>query len=94
MVKRGILIGCSAVAMALAPLAVAAPASADGCPWGTVSRFEGVCTSGQGGSPPPPIVVAPQGSQPTQMPGQFPTINGIPCNQRHVATCFAMAQQP
>jgi hypothetical protein len=93
-VKRGILIGCCTVAMALAPLAVASPASADGCPWGTVPRFDGVCTSGQGGSPPPGITVPPQGSEITTMPGQFATINGIPCNQKHLATCYGMSQQP
>ena len=31
---------------------------------------------------------------PVMMPGQFPTINGIPCNQEHFATCYAMSQQP
>jgi hypothetical protein len=60
-----------------------------------VARFDGVCTSGQGGAPPPPaITVPPQGADVVYMPGQFATINGIPCNQRHVGTCFAMSQQP
>ena len=93
--KRGILIACCALATGLGSLAVAAPAAADGCPYGTVARFDGVCTSGQGGAPPPPgITVPPQGAQIVTMPGQFPTVNGIPCNQQHFATCYAMTQQP
>jgi hypothetical protein len=92
---RGLLIACCTVATALGPLAVAAPAAADGCPYGTVPRFDGVCTSGQGGGPPPPgITVPPQGADIVNMPGQFATINGIPCNQAHLATCYAMSQQP
>jgi hypothetical protein len=94
-VKRGFLIACAALATAMGSLAVAAPAAADGCPYGTVPRFDGVCTSGQGGSPPPPGITVPQqGSEIVTMPGQFATVNGIPCNQQHFATCYAMTQQP
>jgi hypothetical protein len=95
-VKRGILIACATLATALGPLAVAAPAAADGCPYGTVpTRFPGVCTQGQAGAPPPAgITVPPQGAEVATMPGQFPTVNGIPCNQQHFATCYAMTQQP
>jgi hypothetical protein len=93
--KRAILVGCCTLATVLGSLAVASPASADGCPYGTLpTRFPGVCTAGQGGAAPPPIVVAPQGSEPVTMPGQFPTVNGIPCTVEHFATCYAMSQQP
>jgi hypothetical protein len=94
-VKRAILVCCGTLATVLGSLAVASPATADGCPYGTVARFDGVCTSGQGGAPPPPgITVPPQGAEVVTMPGQFQTINGIPCNQQHVVTCYAMSQQP
>jgi hypothetical protein len=95
-VKRGILIACCTFATALGSLAVASPAAADGCPYGTVpTRFPGVCTGGQAGSAAPPaITVPPQGAGVVTMPGQFATINGIPCNQRHFGTCYAMSQQP
>jgi hypothetical protein len=93
--KRRILIACCTFAITLGPLAVAAPAAADGCPYGTVPRFDGVCTSGQGGAPPPAgITVPPQGADIVTMPGQFATVNGIPCNEQHFATCYAMSQQP
>ncbi len=94
--KRGILITCCTVATALGSLAVASPAAADGCPYGTVpTRFPGVCTQGQAGSSAPPaITVPPQGADVVTMPGQFPTVNGIPCNEQHFATCYAMSQQP
>jgi hypothetical protein len=94
-VKRAILVCSGTLATVLGSLAVASPATADGCPYGTVARFDGVCTSGQGGAPPPPgITVPPQGAEVVTMPGQFQTINGIPCNQQHVVTCYAMSQQP
>ena len=93
--KRGNLIACCTFATALGSLAVASPAAADGCPYGTVPRFNGVCTSGQGGAPPPPgITVPPQGAEVVTMPGQLATVNGIPCNQQHFGTCYAMSQQP
>ena len=94
--KRGILITFCTVATALGSLAVASPAAADGCPYGTVpTRFPGVCTQGQAGSSAPPaITVPPQGADVVTMPGQFPTVNGIPCNEQHFATCYAMSQQP
>jgi uncharacterized membrane protein len=93
-VKRGILIACCTVATALGSLAVASPAAADDCPYGTVpTRFPGVCTQGQTGAPPPAgITVPPQGAEAVTMPGQFPTVNGIPCNVEHAVTCYAMSQ--
>jgi hypothetical protein len=94
-VNRAILVGCATLATVFGSLAVASPASADGCPYGTVARFDGVCTSGQGGAPPPPGITVPQqGAEVVTMPGQFQTVNGIPCNQQHVVTCYAMSQQP
>lgn len=95
MVKRAILVGCGTLATVLGSLAVASPAAADGCPYGTVPRFDGVCTSGQGGAAlPPGITVPPQGADIVSMPGQFSTVNGIPCNEKHFSTCYAMSQQP
>jgi hypothetical protein len=93
-VKRRILIASCTFAVFLGSLAVASPAGAT-CPYGTVQRFEGVCTKGQGGAPPPdPIVIPPQGADVVTAPGSFATINGIPCNQKHQGTCIAMSQQP
>jgi hypothetical protein len=92
-VKRGILIACCTVAIPMGTLAVAAPAGANTCPWGTVPRFDGVCTQGQsGGAPPPGLTVPPQGADIVTMPGQFPTVNGIPCTDEHWGTCYAMSQ--
>jgi hypothetical protein len=94
-VKRAILVGCATLATVFGPLAVASPAAADGCPYGTVpTRFPGVCTQGQGGAPPPAITVPQQGADVVSLPGQFQTINGIPCTQEHFGTCYAMSQQP
>ena len=93
--NRAILVGCATLATVFGPLAFASPASADGCPYGTVARFDGVCTQGQsGGTPPPGITVPPQGAGLVTMPGQFATVNGIPCTQEHYSTCYAMSQQP
>jgi hypothetical protein len=95
-VKRRILIACCTFAAAAGSIAVASPATADTCPWGTVARFDGVCTQGQsGGGPPVGITVPQQGAAGVvNMPGQFPTVNGIPCNEQHWHTCYAMSQQP
>jgi hypothetical protein len=94
-VKRRILLACCTFATAMGSIVVAAPASADTCPWGTVPRFDGVCTQGQsGGAPPPGVTVPPQGADVVSLPGQYATVNGIPCNQEHFATCYAMSQQP
>ena len=94
--KRGILVSCCIFATVMGSLAFASPAAADGCPYGTVpTRFPGVCTQGQGGAPPPAGITVPQqGADVVNMPGQFPTVNGIPCNEQHFATCYAMSQQP
>jgi hypothetical protein len=92
--KRGVLIALCTFASLAGSVAVASPAAAT-CPYGTVQRFEGVCTKGQGGvAAPPPIVIPPQGSSGVTPPGSIGTINGIPCNQKHLGTCIAMSQQP
>jgi hypothetical protein len=94
-VNRAILVGCATLATVFGPLAVASPAAANTCPYGTVARFDGVCTQGQsGGAPPPGITVPQQGANVVTMPGQFQTINGIPCTPEHFGTCYAMSQQP
>jgi hypothetical protein len=94
-VKRGSLIAFYTFAAVLGSLAVASPAAANTCPYGTVERFAGVCTKGQGGAGPPlPIVIPPQGADVVTAPGSIGTINGIPCNQKHLGTCIAMSQQP
>jgi hypothetical protein len=94
-VKRAILVGCATLATVLGSLAVASPAAADGCPYGTVpTRFPGVCTQGQSGPPPVGITVPPQGAEPVTMPGQFQTVKGIPCNPAHYSTCYGLSQNP
>jgi len=78
--------------------AVAAPAAADSCPYGTVpTRFPGVCTQGQaGGAAPPAITVPISGSDNSTIstpPGSgFSTVDGIPCNPQHSSTCIALSQ--
>jgi hypothetical protein len=94
-VKRRILLAVCTLATAVGTVALASPAQANTCPYGTVQRFDGVCTNGQGGAPPPlPIVIPPQGADVVIAPGSVATINGIPCTQKHFGTCFAMSQQP
>jgi hypothetical protein len=94
-VKRRILIASCTFTAVLGSLAVASPAAANTCPYGTVERFAGVCTNGPGGAAaPPPIVIPPQGADVVTAPGSFATINGIPCNQKHEGTCIAISQQP
>jgi hypothetical protein len=93
-VKRRILLACCTFATAMGSLAVASPAAADGCPYGTLPRFDGVCTAGQGSSPPPALTVPPQGADVVTAPGSFTTVEGIPCNQAHLSTCIALSQQP
>ena len=39
-----------------------------------------------------PIVIPPQGADVVVAPGSIGTINGIPCNQKHLGTCIAMSQ--
>jgi hypothetical protein len=91
-VKRRILLACCTLATAMGPFVVAAPASADTCPYGTVPKFDGVCIAGQGSAPPPALTVPPQGADVVALPGQYATVNGVPCNQEHFATCYAMSQ--
>jgi hypothetical protein len=94
-VKRGILLFGVAVAFAAGPVVVAAPAAADGCPWGTVqTRFPGVCAPGQSGGA---VVIPPQASGPGPVvspnPAGVGSVNGIPCTPEHYGTCLAMQQQ-
>jgi hypothetical protein len=81
-------------------IAFASPATAaKDCPYGTVpTKFPGVCTQGVGGGGPVAITVPQQGSggnsaEVAQLPGQLPSVNGIPCNLEHQNYCYA-AQQP
>ncbi|WP_353373578.1 hypothetical protein [Mycobacterium sp.] len=93
--KRGILVACCAFATVMGSFAVAAPAAADGCPYGTVpTRFSGVCTSGQAaGAAPPAITVPISGSDNSTPPGSgFATVDGIPCNGQHMGTCMGISQ--
>ncbi|HKP42485.1 hypothetical protein [Mycobacterium sp.] len=94
--KRAILVACT-FATVMGSLAVAAPAGADGCPYGTLpTRFPGVCSAGQGGAPPAPIIVPPSGPDASSTPpgSAFATVDGIPCNQQHLGTCIGLSQQP
>ncbi|MDT5197732.1 MAG: hypothetical protein QOH20_4486 [Mycobacterium sp.] len=91
-VTRGILlVGCAA-AIAVGPLAVASPAVAQGCPYGTTaSRFDGVCVAGGPGN----IAVSPSspsGGNVVNNPGQVGSVNGVPCTPQHYGTCLAMSQ--
>jgi hypothetical protein len=97
-VKLSVLAAAAAFATVAGSIAVASPAAADNdCPYGTVpTRFPGVCTQGVGGGGPAAITVPVQGSssaEVSQLPGQLPQVNGIPCNIEHQNTCYAM-QQP
>jgi hypothetical protein len=97
-VKRRILVGCGTAAIVLGSLSVAAPASADGCPYGTVpTRFPGVCTAGQGGGSPAQVVVPPSagggGAAVTTLPGSgLTSVDGIPCTPEHQGTCIGLSQ--
>jgi hypothetical protein len=96
--KRGILVGWGAVAIALGSLSVAAPASANGCPYGTVpTKFPGVCTAGQGGGAPAQVVVPPSagggGANVSTLPGSgLTSVDGIPCTPEHSGTCIGLQQ--
>lgn len=93
--KHAVLVGGFAVAAVLGQLAVAAPAEAKRCPSGTVqSKFEGVCVSGAAGGMAPPVLPPSGGPNVQSLPGQVPTVNGIPCTIEHYGTCLAMSQQP
>lgn len=95
-VKHAVLVGACAVAMVIGQLAVAAPAEAKRCPSGTVqSKFEGVCVKGgASGVAPPVLPPSGGGAKVSNLPGQLPTVNGIPCTIEHYSTCYAMSQQP
>ncbi len=95
--KHTIVVGVFAVSAVLGQLAVAAPAEAKRCPSGTVqTKFEGVCVAGSSGGGGAPAVQPPSGGGPNiqNLPGQVPSVNGIPCTIEHYATCYAMTQQP
>jgi hypothetical protein len=94
--RRIVAFGCAA-AFAAAPLVMASPAAAKDCPYGTVPRFDGVCTQGQaGGFGAPGVVVPPQagsaGAVVVNNPNGFGTVNGIPCNQQNMGTCIGLQQ--
>lgn len=96
--KRRILVGVCAVALALGPFVVASPASAESCPPGTKpTRFDGVCVSGGSGggaiAPPLPVLNSPgSGAVISSPPGQLPSVNGIPCTPEHLGTCIGLTQ--
>jgi hypothetical protein len=96
--KRAILAGGGVVAVISGWLSVAAPASADGCPYGTVpTKFPGVCTAGQGGGAPAQVVVPPSagggGSNISTLPGGgLTSVDGIPCTPEHLGTCIGLSQ--
>lgn len=85
-----------AVVAAFVPMILAAPAQAKNCPPGTTqTKFEGVCV--KGGSAGGNAIVAPAaggGPKISQLPGQLPSVNGVPCTPENYGTCYAMAQQP
>jgi hypothetical protein len=93
-VKHAVVIGAFAVAAVAGQLAVAAPAEAKRCPAGTVEKFEGVCIKGSGGGSVAPPVMAPSagGAKIQNLPGQLPSVNGVPCTIEHYGTCLAMTQ--
>ena len=98
MMKRSIVVGCCSAAIVMGSLAVAAPAAADGCPYGTVpTKFPGVCTAGQAGGAPAQVVVppaaSPGGANVTSLPGSgLTSVNGIPCTPEHLGTCIGLQQ--
>jgi hypothetical protein len=78
--KRGALLGGCVAAIVFGSLAVAAPAAAD-CS-GAISGFDaGSCT----GSGPSPGFTGPPSNG-------FATVDGIPCNSHHWATCYGLSQ--
>lgn len=93
-VKRRISVGACVAAIAMGSLVFAAPATADGCPSGTVpTRYPGVCVAGQSGGR-LPQVINPSDVTTNIQPNQIPTMNGVPCNLAHFGTCWGMAQNP
>lgn len=91
--KHAVLVGAVAASAVLGQLAVAAPADAKRCPSGTVqSKFEGVCVKGGSSGAAPPVMAPAGGPQVVTRPGQYPTVNGIPCNDEHYGTCLALMQ--
>ena len=95
-VKHAVVIGAFAVAAIAGQLAVAAPAEAKRCPSGTVqTKFDGVGVSGSsgGGAVAPPVMAPSAGGPKVQnLPGQLPSVNGVPCTIEHYGTCIAMTQ--
>jgi hypothetical protein len=96
--RRAILVGATSAAIALGSVIFASPASAKDCPPGTVAtRFEGVCTAGQGGASQLPIVAPAPASAggPTisSIPGSgITTVDGVPCTLAHQGFCRGVMQ--
>ena len=78
--KRGVLLGGYVAAIVFGSLAVAAPAAA-GCS-GAISGFDGGSCTGSG---PSPGITAPPSNG-------FSTVDGIPCNSHHWATCIGLSR--
>jgi hypothetical protein len=78
--KHGVLFGGCAAVFVFGSLAVAAPAAAD-CSGDVSGVNTGSCT----GSGPSPGIIAPPGNG-------FPTVDGIPCNSHHYATCIGLSE--
>lgn len=99
LVKRTILLGACAAAIAGGSVVLAAPASAD-CPWGTrPSHFEGVCVAGAGtgSSTSGNAVVPPANMSPPLVQSLGPgsgltSVAGIPCTPQNVGKCIALQQ--
>ena len=95
-VKRGILVFGCAVAFAAGTLAIASPATADSCPWGTSERFPGVCVNGSSGRSAQTVIAPPQSSAGDPVvsadPGGTGSVNGVPCTPEHYGTCYGMQQ--
>ena len=68
---------CAHAAVAMASLALAAPATADDCVDGYLARCSG------------PGVSTPRVTGPA---GQVPTVQGVPCTGRHLGVCIALTQ--
>jgi hypothetical protein len=97
LLRRTVLVGACAAAIAGGAVVVAAPASAD-CPWGTrPSHFPGVCVAGagKGSSTSGNAVVPPPDAAPPLVqntPGGLSSVAGIPCTPENVGKCIALQQ--
>jgi hypothetical protein len=94
-VKRGALVFGWTLALVAAPLALASPAAAKECPWGTKLTHWDTCVSGAGTAAAPVVPVPPAsggGPNIVNNPNGYDTVNGIPCSSEHYATCYGMIQ--